>query len=81
MAEVLNRGERATRDFSGVDADVAMWLTSNIQRFRAPPVFAIRPPLDGYSTGISQPPKLTILRKLPVQRIQRRLRSQFGQKM
>src|SRR5258708_3625652 len=38
-----------------------MWLTSTIP---TPPrttlCSAIRPPLDGYSTGISQPPKLTI---------------------
>src|SRR5579884_2358676 len=38
-----------------------MWLTSNTP---TPPrtalCSAIRPPLEGYSTGISQPPKLTI---------------------
>src|SRR5579871_6317277 len=38
-----------------------MWLTSNTPTApRTPLCSATSPPLDGYSTGISQPPKLTI---------------------
>src|ERR1700722_18669450 len=39
-----------------------MWLTSNTPTApRTPLCSATSPPPDGYSTGISQPPKLTIL--------------------
>src|SRR5207245_5689090 len=38
-----------------------MWLTSKTPTLpRTALCSAIKPPLDGYSTGISQPPKLTI---------------------
>src|SRR5947208_15881874 len=38
-----------------------MWLTSKTPTFpRTALCSAIKPPLDGYSTGMSQPPKLTI---------------------
>src|SRR5215471_15833059 len=38
-----------------------MWLTSKIPTpLRTALCSAIKPPLDGYSTGISHPPKLTI---------------------
>jgi len=60
------------RRLSGSNPDIAMWLTSNAPTpLRTALCSAIKPPFAGYSTGMSQPPKIHHPRaQLAMQRVQ-----------